>query len=32
LVLREADGSLDTVAIEQRDGRITAIYLTRKPG
>lgn len=31
LVLREADGSLDTVAIEHRDGRITAIYLTRNP-
>jgi RNA polymerase sigma-70 factor (ECF subfamily) len=31
LVLREADGSLDTVAIEHRDGRITAIYFTRNP-
>ncbi|HUI94520.1 MAG TPA: sigma-70 family RNA polymerase sigma factor [Xanthobacteraceae bacterium] len=30
-VLRETDGSLDTIAIEHRDGRIAAIYLTRNP-
>jgi RNA polymerase sigma-70 factor, ECF subfamily len=30
-VLRETDGSLDTIAIEHRDGRIVAIYLTRNP-
>ena len=30
-VIREPDGSLDTVAFEARDGRITAIYLTRNP-
>ncbi|HEU5272231.1 MAG TPA: sigma-70 family RNA polymerase sigma factor [Xanthobacteraceae bacterium] len=30
-VLREPDGSVDTVAIDHRDGRITAIYLTRNP-
>jgi len=30
-VLRETDGSLDTIAIEHRDGRIIAIYLTRNP-
>jgi RNA polymerase sigma-70 factor (ECF subfamily) len=30
-VLREADGSVDTLAIEHRAGRITAIYLTRNP-
>ncbi len=30
-VLREADGSLDTLAIDHRDGRITAVYLTRNP-
>ena len=31
LVLREDDGSLDTMAFEHRDGRITAIYATRNP-
>jgi RNA polymerase sigma-70 factor, ECF subfamily len=30
-VIREPDGSLDTVAFEARAGRITAIYLTRNP-
>ncbi len=30
-VLREADGALDTMAIDHRDGRITAIYFTRNP-
>ena len=30
-VMREADGSIDTMAIEHRDGRIVAIYLTRNP-
>jgi RNA polymerase sigma-70 factor (ECF subfamily) len=30
-VLREPDGSVDTVAIDHHDGRITAIYLTRNP-
>jgi len=30
-VLREADGLLDTVAFDHRDGRIVAIYLTRNP-
>jgi RNA polymerase sigma-70 factor, ECF subfamily len=30
-VIRERDGTLDTVAIEPRDGRIVAIYLTRNP-
>jgi RNA polymerase sigma-70 factor (ECF subfamily) len=30
-VLREDDGSIDTMAIERRDGRIVAIYLTRNP-
>jgi RNA polymerase sigma-70 factor, ECF subfamily len=30
-VLREEDGSLDTVAFEHRDGRIVAIYITRNP-
>jgi len=31
LVLREADGSIDTMAFEHRDGRIVAIYVTRNP-
>ncbi|HEY2529642.1 MAG TPA: sigma-70 family RNA polymerase sigma factor [Xanthobacteraceae bacterium] len=31
LVLREDDGSIDTLAIEHRDGRIVAVYLTRNP-
>ena len=31
LVMREDDGSIDTMAIEHRDGRIVAIYLTRNP-
>ena len=30
-VLRENDGSVDTMAIDHRDGRIVAIYLTRNP-
>jgi len=30
-VLRESDGSIDTMAIEHRGGRIVAIYLTRNP-
>jgi len=30
-VLRETDGSIDTMAIEHRDGRIVAIYLIRNP-
>jgi RNA polymerase sigma-70 factor (ECF subfamily) len=30
-VLREDDGSIDTVAFEHRDGRIVAIYITRNP-
>ncbi|QQO12561.1 sigma-70 family RNA polymerase sigma factor [Bradyrhizobium diazoefficiens] len=30
-VMRESDGSIDTMAIEHRDGRIVAIYLTRNP-
>jgi RNA polymerase sigma-70 factor, ECF subfamily len=30
-VMRETDGSLDTIAIESRDGRIAAIYLVRNP-
>jgi RNA polymerase sigma-70 factor, ECF subfamily len=30
-VIREPDGAVDTVAFEVRDGRITAIYLTRNP-
>jgi RNA polymerase sigma-70 factor, ECF subfamily len=30
-VMREDGGSLDTMAIEHRDGRITAIYLVRNP-
>jgi RNA polymerase sigma-70 factor (ECF subfamily) len=31
LVLRETDGSVDTVGFEHQGGRITAIYLTRNP-
>ena len=30
-VLRENDGSIDTMAVEHYDGRIVAIYLTRNP-
>jgi len=30
-VIRENDGSIDTAAIEHRDGRIVAIYVTRNP-
>lgn len=30
-VLREDDGSIDTLAIEVRDGRIAAIYFVRNP-
>jgi RNA polymerase sigma-70 factor, ECF subfamily len=30
-VMREDGGSLDTMAIEHRDGQITAIYLVRNP-
>jgi RNA polymerase sigma-70 factor, ECF subfamily len=30
-VLRGQDGAIDTVAFESRDGRITAIYITRNP-
>ena len=30
-VLREQDGSIDTMALEHRDGRIVAIYITRNP-
>jgi RNA polymerase sigma-70 factor (ECF subfamily) len=30
-VLRESDGSIDTMALEHRDGRIVAIYLIRNP-
>jgi RNA polymerase sigma-70 factor, ECF subfamily len=30
-VMRENDGSIDTMAIEHRDGRIVAIYLTLNP-
>jgi RNA polymerase sigma-70 factor, ECF subfamily len=30
-VLRGEDGAIDTVAFESRDGRITAIYITRNP-
>jgi RNA polymerase sigma-70 factor (ECF subfamily) len=31
LVMREGDGSINTMAIEHRGGRIVAIYLTRNP-
>jgi RNA polymerase sigma-70 factor, ECF subfamily len=31
LVLREHDGSIDTLAFEHRDGRIIAVYVTRNP-
>src|SRR5262249_51286933 len=30
-VLREGDGSIDTMAVEHRAGRIVAIYLIRNP-
>jgi RNA polymerase sigma-70 factor (ECF subfamily) len=30
-VMREDDGSIDTIAIDHRAGRIVAIYLTRNP-
>jgi RNA polymerase sigma-70 factor (ECF subfamily) len=30
-IIREHDGTLDTVAIEPCDGRIAAVYLTRNP-
>ncbi len=30
-VMRETDGSIDTMAFEQRDGRIVAIYIVRNP-
>jgi RNA polymerase sigma-70 factor, ECF subfamily len=30
-VLREQDGSIDTMAFEHRDGRVVAIYITRNP-
>ena len=30
-VLREPDGAITTLAIEHRDGRIVAIYITRNP-
>ena len=30
-VLRESDGSIDTMAVEHRGGRIVAIYLMRNP-
>jgi hypothetical protein len=30
-VIREDDGSVDTMAIDHRDGRIAAIYLIRNP-
>lgn len=30
-VMRESDGSIDTMAIEHSDGKIVAIYLTRNP-
>jgi len=30
-VLREEDGSINTLAFEHRDGRITAIYVVRNP-
>jgi hypothetical protein len=31
LVLRESDGSIDTMAVEHCAGRIVAIYLIRNP-
>lgn len=31
LVVRESDGIVDTVAVEHRDGRITAIYFVANP-
>ena len=30
-VLRESDGSIDTLAVDHRDGRIVAIYMIRNP-
>ena len=30
-VLRETDGSIDTLTIDHRDGRIVAVYLVRNP-
>jgi RNA polymerase sigma-70 factor, ECF subfamily len=30
-VMREADGSIETVGFEHRDGRIVAIYVVRNP-
>jgi RNA polymerase sigma-70 factor (ECF subfamily) len=30
-VLREPDGTITTMTIDHRDGRITAIYLIRNP-
>jgi len=30
-ILRESDGSIDTLAVEHRAGRIIAIYLIRNP-
>lgn len=30
-VMRETDGSIDTMAFEHRDGRIVAIYIVRNP-
>ena len=30
-VLRGEDGAIDTIAFEWRDGRVTAIYITRNP-
>lgn len=30
-VMREDDGSIDTMAVEHRHGRIAVIYLIRKP-
>jgi RNA polymerase sigma-70 factor (ECF subfamily) len=30
-VMREDDGSIDTMAIDHRDGRIVAVYMTRNP-
>lgn len=30
-VLRSEDGTIDTMALEAREGRITAIYITRNP-
>ncbi len=30
-VVRESNGSIDTIGVEQRDGRIVAIYVVRNP-